>query len=71
MRIGGRVESSPNSVKDEQQMWIRFIVIIRDFGTGMSETSRDKLFVNFSKLNSDANVTGVGLGLSICKDVVE
>ena len=52
-------------------MWIRFIVIIRDFGTGMSETSRDKLFVNFSKLNSDANVTGVGLGLSICKDVVE
>ena len=45
----------------------------RDSGCGISEENLQRLFLNFSKLHetSDVNKQGVGLGLSICKQIVD
>ena len=54
-------------------MWISFQLTIRDYGCGMSEEAQNRLFLNFSRLaeHRDNNTNGVGLGLSICKDMIE
>ena len=51
---------------------IDFEMTFRDTGYGISEEAQQDLFYNFSKLseNKDKNKKGVGLGLSICKDLV-
>jgi K+-sensing histidine kinase KdpD len=48
-------------------------VIVEDFGVGMSEESLGKLFLDFTKLeeHSSMNTNGVGLGLSICKSLID
>ena len=46
---------------------------IRDTGMGISRENLGKLFLNFGKLAdpSGCNKTGPGLGLSICKHLIE
>lgn len=46
---------------------------IRDQGCGIPNDRLDKLFINFGKLeeNKEMNPQGRGLGLSICKLIVE
>lgn len=50
---------------------IDFEISIQDFGCGISPEGIAKLFINFSKLGESANPNGVGLGLSICKMLIE
>ena len=47
-------------------------MIFSDSGCGVSPENKEKLFNNFGKLkeNQDSNKAGVGLGLSICKDII-
>ena len=49
--------------------FIKFEINIIDTGTGISKEGLSKLFLNFNKLdeNADKNKSGTGLGLSICK----
>ena len=44
----------------------------RDTGHGIADEAKKDLFTNFTTLeqNFDSNKKGVGLGLSICKDLV-
>ena len=51
---------------------ISFVMIFRDSGCGISPENKNRLFMNFSKLdeNQSANKEGVGLGLSICKEII-
>ena len=44
----------------------------RDSGCGISQENQQKLFTNFSKLHetNKANPTGVGLGLSINREII-
>jgi len=53
--------------------FIKFNLIVRDFGYGIAPESLDKLFIDFSKLNDEMKVNkeGVGLGLSICKSLIQ
>ena len=47
-------------------------MIFRDTGVGIAKNDLEKLFMNFSKLdrNRNYNKQGVGLGLSICKEII-
>ena len=48
-------------------------ISVSDTGIGISRNDRSKIFRMFGKLDSTAqfNTSGVGLGLSICKKIVE
>lgn len=52
---------------------MKFEVSIQDFGCGISPEKLDGLFINFNNLEEHrkANPTGRGLGLGICKMIVE
>ena len=48
-------------------------ICIIDSGVGISEDGIKNLFVDFNKLDENANLNakGTGLGLSICKMIIE
>lgn len=59
-----------------QEKYIKFEMLIRDSGLGISPENLCRLFMNFSKLDeehhpSSTNRRGTGLGLSICKSLIE
>ena len=58
---------------DKNEKYLKFKLNIIDTGAGMSKDGVDKLFVNFGKLqeNAEMNRGGTGLGLSICKNIIE
>ena len=49
------------------------MLTVQDFGCGIPEDKLDSIFINFGNLaeHQNANPTGRGLGLSICKSIVE
>ena len=53
--------------------YIKFELVVRDFGCGIQPQNLLSLFSNFSSLeeHKDQNPQGRGLGLSICKSIVE
>lgn len=56
------------SVKEEQDHWLFWI---RDNGIGIEPKYLDKIFVIFQRLNSREVYDGTGIGLTICKKIVE
>ena len=52
---------------------IDFSIKIIDNGRGIDRKGIDKLFINFSRLDngSQINPSGTGLGLGICKQLIE
>ncbi|RDH84582.1 MAG: hypothetical protein DIZ80_03700 [endosymbiont of Galathealinum brachiosum] len=46
-------------------------ICISDTGNGLSEEEIDKLFTPFERLNAVNNVEGTGIGLVICKRLIE
>ena len=44
---------------------------VKDNGKGLTPDEQEKLFRQFSRLKNDNKVKGHGLGLSICKRIVE
>jgi signal transduction histidine kinase len=44
---------------------------IRDNGTGIPEEKRDKLFMPFTRLHKEKGYSGIGLGLSSVKRIIE
>jgi signal transduction histidine kinase len=47
------------------------ILRVRDKGMGIDEEHLDRIFERFERVNSDPNITGLGLGLYITKHIVE
>jgi signal transduction histidine kinase len=47
------------------------IVSVKDNGIGIKQEYSDKVFKLFHRLNRDTNYEGTGVGLSICKNIVE
>jgi len=60
-------------VSKQQILYVSFDLTIQDFGYGMSPESANKIFIDFAKMEEHAtvNTQGVGLGLSICKTLIE
>lgn len=58
---------------EESTCYIKFELAIQDFGCGISADKLDSLFINFNNLEEHrkSNPSGRGLGLSICKLIVE
>ncbi|MEH6359257.1 MAG: ATP-binding protein, partial [Amylibacter sp.] len=54
------VDKQPNSI----------IVTVSDNGPGIPESDREIIFEKFSKLSSGGALSGVGLGLSICAEIL-
>ena len=44
---------------------------VTDNGIGISQEDQPKLFERFSRVNAQGDIPGVGLGLSIAKELVE
>eukprot|EP00347_Sterkiella_histriomuscorum_P024327 403331514 len=55
------------------EMMHKLIFIVKDQGIGIKQEDKQKLFTLFGKLEATAsiNTSGIGLGLSICKKIVE
>jgi signal transduction histidine kinase len=47
------------------------IISVQDNGIGIKQEYSDKVFKLFHRLNKNANYEGTGVGLSICKNIVE
>ena len=58
-----------NASSGEKIEYVR--IIIRDNGIGFSDADASKIFMPFSRLNSKDKFEGTGLGLSLCKKIVE
>ena len=46
-------------------------ILITDSGDGISQDDINKLFTSFERLNKSNNVEGTGIGLVICKQIIE
>ncbi|RYZ31223.1 MAG: histidine kinase, partial [Sphingobacteriales bacterium] len=49
-----------------------YTVSVQDFGTGISDTEKESIFDRFYRAKDvSSNVTGFGLGLYICKNIID
>jgi signal transduction histidine kinase len=48
-----------------------FRVAVRDFGIGIDEQHIERLFKVFSRLNARTRFEGTGVGLALCRKIVE
>jgi chemotaxis family two-component system sensor kinase Cph1 len=56
------------SIKDQETEWV---VGIQDNCIGIDPEYADRIFVIFQRLHSRADYPGNGIGLAICKKVIE
>ena len=56
------------SAEKKNSMWL---CKIRDNGIGIEPIYQEKLFILFSRLHSGSDYPGTGIGLAICKKIVE
>lgn len=62
---GSRITISMDKVNSESR------IIVRDYGPGISEEHIEKIFNRFYRINQHNAVRGSGLGLYICRMIVE
>ena len=62
---GGKICISAE--KKQQEVWVS----VADDGPGLPENSKDQIFEKFTRGEKESTKAGVGLGLSICKAIIE
>lgn len=56
------------SAKEEEKEWL---FSIKDNGIGIDQESKDKIFSLFHRLNIKTDQPGSGIGLAVCKKIIE
>lgn len=62
--------NSPEVVVKAQENATHYIFTVTDNGIGIPMKFKDKLFQMFKRLHSDSEFQGTGIGLAICKKIV-
>lgn len=65
------LDVSPKVVVDGLVEDGKCIITVRDNGIGIDEKYQDKIFAVFQRLNTKAAYEGTGIGLAVCKKIVE
>ena len=65
------VENRPKIEIDTQETAQNFQITVKDNGIGMDKSYESKVFRLFQRLDKTKNYEGNGVGLSICKNIVE
>lgn len=61
----------PNIAIESQELASEFQFSVSDNGIGIKEDKRDKVFLIFKRLHTRSDYAGTGIGLSICKKIIE
>jgi len=64
--VGSSIELSARLLEDGS-----LIVEVIDQGPGITSAERERIFRKFTRLDSESATTGVGLGLSLCRTIIE
>ena len=66
-----RGEQQPEIYIDGTERDTDWLFTVADNGIGINPTFADKIFVIFQRLHTRDQFSGTGIGLSICKKIVE
>jgi two-component system sensor kinase FixL len=71
VQISGWIEQTDKPEQPTEDTVPKCVIAIRDNGIGFDEQYSDKIFQIFQRLHSKEAYDGTGIGLSICRKIVE